>query len=227
MEKQSILTPSILEDIVIFLKEYNITISENVEGEGRGGSLKDEGTIKKALMESDKFKDNIIDEKARSFGDIIVLDYDGVTRHPVNIKTSIGSSDNSFSKGGTVFAFTNLHDTMIPKSMNFDKMNTLIKNNNIDVPSTKDYWYLCINKKDPSKVIVRGMKQINNWVININPSNVLQINWNKEKNTDPKIQSYEEAYNNILGGVKKSLNSFWNNIPDEWKETKDNVILEP
>jgi len=54
MEKQSILTPSILEDIVVFLKEYNITISENVEGEGRGGSLKDEGTIKKALMESDK-----------------------------------------------------------------------------------------------------------------------------------------------------------------------------
>ena len=210
------ITPQILQDIVIFLKEYQIVISDAVEGEGRGGSLKDEGTIKNALMNSEEFKNYIIDEKARSFGDIIVLDYDNITRHPVNINTSIGSSDNCFSKCGTVYAFTDLDDRSIPKSMNFMKMEELMKNNGKNIP-LKDYWFLCVDKKDPSNVMIRGMKQINNWVVNINPSNVLQINWSKEKNTTPKIQSYEQAYDTIMGGVKKSLNSFWNNIPDDWK----------
>ena len=38
--------PQILLDIVEYLKEYTINISEDIEGEGRGGSLKDEGTVK-------------------------------------------------------------------------------------------------------------------------------------------------------------------------------------
>lgn len=39
--------PKILEDIAGWLKNYQIQISEAVEREGRGGSLKDEGSIKK------------------------------------------------------------------------------------------------------------------------------------------------------------------------------------
>ena len=209
--------PKILKDIELYLKNYQINISDAVEGEGRGGSLKDEGTIKNALITSEEFKNHIIDESARKFSDMIVLDYDNVTRHPVNIKTSIGSSDNSFSKCGTVYAFTDIPDIEIPKSMNFNKMNDLIKTHKKNIPK-RDYWYLCIDKKDSSNVLIRGMKQINNWVININPSNILQINWKKEKLLPPKEQTFEEAYEVIIGGVKKSLNEFWNNIPNEWKE---------
>ena len=40
----------------------------------------------------------------------------------------------------------------------------------------------------------------------------------EEKLLPPKEQTFEEAYEVIIGGVKKSLNEFWNNIPNEWKE---------
>ncbi len=210
--------PQVLIDIAIYLKERKIEISEKVEGEGRGGSLKDEGSIKRALMEHDVFKDLIIDEAARKFGDMIVLDYDRITRHPVNIKTSIGSTDNCFSKAGTVYAFTDIVDSDIPKAMNFKKMNELIKTHGKDIPQ-RDYWFLCVDKNDSSNVMVRGAKQINCWTVNINPSNVLQVNWTKEKALPPKLRTYDEAKEVILGGVKKSLNEFWKNIPDEWKET--------
>lgn len=219
MEEQQI--PQVLIDIASFLKEKKIEISENVEGEGRGGSLKDEGSIKRALLENEKFKNLIIDEAARKFGDMIVLDYDLKTRHPVNIKTSIGSTDNCFSKAGIVYAFTDIPDIEIPKSMNFKKMNELIKTHSKDIVK-RDYWFLCVDKKNSSNVIIRGAKQINCWVVNINPSNVLQINWTKEKLLPPKKQTYEQAYQVIMGGVKKSLNEFWKNIPQEWKEECEN-----
>jgi hypothetical protein len=209
--------PKVLDDIADYLREYQVGISEKVEGEGRGGSLKDEGSIKRALYEHEVFKHLIIDEAARKFGDMIVLDYDKITRHPVNIKTSIGKTDNCFSKAGIVYAFTDIPDDEIPKSMNFNKMNTLIKTRGKDIP-TRDYWFLCVDKLDSSNVLVRGAKQINCWTVNINPSNILQINWTKEKLLPRKERSYDEALEVIMGGVKKSLNEFWKNIPDEWKE---------
>lgn len=215
--EKTIQIPQVLTDIVEYLKIKKIEISEKVEGEGRGGSLKDEGSIKRALLEHEVFKDLIIDEQARKFGDMIVLDYDKTTRHPVNIKTSIGSTDNCFSKAGIVYAFTDMADTEIPKSMNFKKMNEYIKTRGKDIPQ-RDYWFLCVDKNDSSNVLVRGAKQINEWTVNINPSNVLQINWTKEKSLPPKDRTYNEALEVIMGGVKKSLNGFWSNIPKEWKE---------
>ena len=206
--------PQILLDITEHLKNCNINISENVQGEGRVGSSLDEGTIKKILFNS-KFKDYILDEKPRKFGDMVILDYDGVTRHYVNIKTTIGSTDNCFSKAGIVYTFTDLMDSDIPKSMNFKKMNELIKKHGKDIPE-RDYWFLCVNKKNSSEILIRGAKQINCW--KSNPSNILQIDWKKEKTLPPKLRTYDEAMEVIMGGIKKSLNDLWKKIPDEWKE---------
>ena len=208
------MVPKILEDIRDWLKTYNIQISEAVEGEGRGGSLKDEGSIKTALWNS-PYKDRVFDEKARKCGDMTVLDYNGDI-HVVNIKTSLGGTDNCFSKCGLVYALTDLKADQLPSSMNFMKMNELIKAHKADIPQ-KDYWFLCINKKNSSEIMVRGAKQINNWVVNINPSNILQVNWKKEKLCEPVERTWDEAYETIIGGAIKSLNSFWNNVPDEWK----------
>ncbi len=206
--------PKILQDITNWLKIYQIQIAKAVEGEGRGGSLKDEGSIKKALWNS-PYKDRVFDEKARKCGDMTVLDYNGDI-HVVNIKTSLGGTDNCFSKCGIVYALTDLKIEQLPSSMNFMKMNELIQNHKADIPQ-KDYWFLCINKKNSSEIMVRGAKQINNWVININPSNILQVNWKKEKLCQPVERTWDEAYQTIIGGAIKSLNSFWNNIPQEWK----------
>lgn len=212
--------PKILEQIVEHLKIYQIQISEAVEGEGRGGSLKDEGSIKKALWNS-PYKDRVFDEKARKCGDMTVKDWNGDI-HVVNIKTSLGGTDNCFSKGGLVYALTELKAEEIPSSMNFNKMNELIKAHKADIPQ-KDYWFLCIDKKNPGEILVRGAKQINNWVVNINPSNILQVNWKKEKLCEPVERTWDEAYDTIIGGAIKSLNSFWENVPEEWKYNKSNT----
>ena len=211
--------PQILKDIVKYLKKNPVNISGKIEGEGRVASLIDEGSIKKALFES-PFKERILDEKARRFGDMIVVDYDDKTRYVVNIKTSLGSTDNCFSKVGFVYMFTNLSETsLLLKPMNFLEMNQLIKEYKADIHN-KDYYYLCIDKKDSSNVMMRGAKQIKNWVVNINPGNILQVNWKKEKECDPVNRTWDEAYDLLIkNGVSKSLNGFWNNIPEEWKSS--------
>ena len=216
LNKEVTMTPKILQDVENYLKNYKIYIHENVEGEGRGGSLKDEGTIKRALWEDENLKPHIFDAPLRGFGDMEVLDYDMKTKYVVNIKTSIGSSDNCFSKIGFVYSLTDLEPEQLPKSMNFLKMNELIENHKADIPN-KDYYFLCVDKNDSSNVIMRGAKQINSWVVNINPSNILQVNWKKEKSLPPVNRTWEESYEVLMGGVKKSVNSYWNNIPANWK----------
>jgi hypothetical protein len=206
--------PQILIDIVEWLMLFQIQIADAVEGEGRAGSLFDEGRIKRALMDS-PYRDRIFDEPVRRFGDMTVLNYDGVI-HVVNIKTSMGGTDNCFSKGGIVYALTDLEAGQIPCSMNFMRMNELINNHKADIPQ-KDYWYLCVNKRNTSEIMVRGLKQIRNYVVNINPSNILQIDWKKEKMCEPVGRTWDEAYETIIGGVKEALNRFWNNVPGEWR----------
>ena len=206
--------PKILEDIQKYLKDYKIDISAPVEGEGRGGSLKDEGSVKKALRES-PYKQFVLGENARKFGDIIVVGEDGC-EYVVNIKTSLGGSDNCFSKAGIVYALTNLSADNIPRSMNYNKMKQLIEENKTDIPPWKDYYFLCIDKDNASNVMIRGAKQIANW--KTNPSNVLQINWKKEKISEPVNRTWEEAYDVLINGAKKSLLDFFVALPEEWKK---------
>lgn len=207
--------PKVLNDIVEVLKAEKIKISEKVEGEGRGGSLNDEGTIKRFLQSHKKFKDHVFDVPPRGFGDMIVLDYDKTTKHVVNIKTSIGSSDNSTSKIGFLYAFTNISYDELPKSMNWKKFDKLLKEKKADIPG-RDYWFLSVDKNDSSNVLIRGAKQIVNWCENANPANLLQINWTKEKACGPAIRTYDEAYEVIIGGIVRCYKKAFNNLPDEW-----------
>lgn len=209
--------PQILIDIQEYLKQFRINISDAVEGEGRGGSLKDEGSIKGALMSHEIFQHHMIDEKARKFGDMVIIDYDKNTQYVVNIKTSIGSTDNAFSKAGVVYALTDLPPESIPKAMNFAKMDDLIQKNRADILG-RDYWFLCVDKNDSSNVMVRGAKQVRHWIVNINPSNVLQIDWKKEKKSLPVYRSWEESYEVLVGGAKKSLKGFFDTLPQNWKQ---------
>ena len=211
--KLKLTLPVILLKIRLYLLFIRVQCHQNVEGEGRAASLIDEGTIKQHLK--NKFNNRIIDQEPRRPGDILVLDYDNITNHPINIKTSLGGTDNCFSKAGFVYAFTDLSIDEIPIQMNFKKMNELINTHRID-NKDKDYWFLCIDK-NTSDVMVRGTKQINNWVVNINPSNILQVNWAKEKKTNPIKRDFEEAYKVLIQeGVIKSLNGFRNSLPDSW-----------
>ena len=208
--------PKVLEDIQTFLKSNPIAINGNVEGEGRGGSLLDEGSVKRALFNHPVFRDYTIDVPARGFADIIILDYDKKTKHAVNIKTSIGSCDNATSKGGFLYAFTDLEIDDIPKSMNWIKFENLLQKHQKDIPH-KDYYFLCIDKNDSTEVLIRGCKSIRNWIENANPSNLLQINWNKEKKSEPVEQTHEEARETICGGLITCQIKHNNNLPESWQ----------
>jgi len=206
--------PRVLEDICNKIRQEKITISESVEGEGRGGSLKDEGTIVRLLESDPKLGKHVLSEEARRFGDMTVLDYDNKTKYVVNIKTSIGSSDNATSKIGFLYALTDIEPEEMPKSMNWVKFMTLLKERQSDIP-TKDYWFLCVDKKDSSNVMIRGAKQINCWTENANPSNMLQINWKKEKSLPPAKRTYDESYDVLVGGIKRCIQKFNDNLPED------------
>ena len=208
------MTPIILKHIADTLRKEKIAISEAVEGEGRGGSLKDEGTIIRFLKNDPVLGEYILDEEARKFGDMIVLDYDGLTKYVVNIKTSIGSSDNATSKIGFLYALTDMEPEELPKSMNWKKFIELVNARKADIP-TKDYWFLCVDKNDSSNVMIRGAKQINCWSENANPSNMLQVGWKKEKTMPPMERTYDEAYDVLVGGIKRCIKKFNDNLPDE------------
>ena len=208
--------PKILNDIVDFLQSAKFEISENIEGEGRGGSLKDEGTIKRLLMSNSKFAPYIRDVPPRQLGDMLVQDQDTLLWHPVNIKTTGGAaSDNATSKLGFLFALTDITYDELPGSMGWKKFEQLINERKVDNPS-KDYWFLCVDKNDTSKVMIRGAKQINCWGENANPGNLLQISWAEEKMLPPKVRSWEEAHDSLVGGIIRCLRKFVNNLPEGW-----------
>ncbi len=207
--------PKILEDVAEAVRKEKIAISEAVEGEGRGGSLKDEGTVTRFLKSDPVLGEYILSEKARKFGDMLVLDYDGVTEYVVNIKTSIGSSDNATSKIGFLYALTDIEHEELPGNMNWEKFDNLLKSRKADIP-TKDYWYLCVDKNDSSNVMIRGAKQINCWKENANPANFLQIAWEKEKALPPVERTYDEAYDVLVGGIKRCYTKALRKLPDDW-----------
>jgi hypothetical protein len=207
--------PKILEDVAEAVRKEKIAISEAVEGESRVASLKDEGTVIRFLKSDPVLGEYILSEKARKFGDMLVLDYDGVTEYVVNIKTSIGSSDNATSRIGFLYALTDIEHEELPGNMNWEKFDNLIKSRKADIP-TKDYWFLCVDKNDSSNVMIRGAKQINCWKENANPANLLQIAWKKEKALLPVERTYDEAYDVLVGGIKRCYTKALRKLPDDW-----------
>ena len=210
--------PQVLIDIRAYLEAEGVKIAEKVEGEGRHASLKDEGTIKRCLMTHPTFTNHVFDVPARGFGDIVVLDYDGRTKYPVNIKTSLGASDNATSKIGLLYAFTDMTIEELPKRMGWKRFVKLLQDRKADIKH-KDYYFLCIDKSDSSNVMIRGSKQIRCWNENANPSNLLQIHWGKEKASTSVDRTYEEAYEVIINGIARCFAKHHKNLPIEWTNT--------
>jgi len=204
--------PKILEDVAETIRKEKIVISEAVEGEGRGGSLKDEGTIIRFLENDPILGEYILSEEARRFGDMTVLDYDDETKYVVNIKTSLGGTDNATSKIGFLYALTDMEPEEMPGNMSWEKFMELLNSHKADIP-TKDYWFLCVDKNDSSNVMIRGTKQINCW--HENPTNLLQIAWKKEKTLLAIERTYDEAYEVLVGGIKRCLQKDYDRLPVE------------
>jgi hypothetical protein len=209
--------PTILNDIVEALKKSNLkAVNENTEG--RVNSKKDEDKIIAWLEKQPKFDGRIKPGSLRGFGDIVVVDYTGI-EHVVNIKTSVGSSDNAFSKLGILWALTDLtlddyQDLKIANKISDSKFAELIIKHKKE--TDRDYWFLSLDKKDFSHVIVRGVKQIIHW--GKNPTNNLQIQWNKEHQSLDGNESFDKVFHNVItDGVFRC----WANKAAQWKQAID------
>jgi hypothetical protein len=206
--------PKILKDVAEAVRKEKIAISNTGSGEGRHESLNDEGSVIRFLTSHPDLGEYCRDQLPRRFGDMIVTDYDGITEYVVNIKTSLGGNDNATSKIGFLYALTDMEPEEMPGNMNWKKFMKLLKERKADI-STKDYWFLCVDKKDSSNVMIRGAKQINCWKENANPANMLQIAWKKEKTLPAMERTYDESYDVLVGGIKRCIKKFNDNLPKE------------
>lgn len=199
--------PYQLQLIVNFLRSLSIEASGAINGEMRIASLKDEENIRKLILGQSAFKKYVKKPPPRSCGDILVK-MNGIWQ-PVNIKTTKGTIDNATSKTGIVFAFTDLFLETIPAQMNENRMWELIEEHKKHVEG-KDYWYLTFDKNNMSQVRAYGLKQIRHW--KSNPSNDLQIHWEKQWEDESEDLTFEESYNLVTEKWKeicdKKLNSF-------------------
>ena len=184
--------PQILNDIVTALRGANL-IAVTEDDEGRVNSKKDENNVIEWLMAQPQFNGAVRPVALRAFGDMIVTDENG-TDHYVNIKTSRGSNDNAFSKLGFLWAFTDLPIEKMPRSIGNNKWFELITKHRANI--NRDYWFLSLDKNDMSHVIIRGVKQIQFW--GRNPTNNLQINWQKEHANELTSYTFDEAWRNVI-----------------------------
>lgn len=206
--------PGILKEIEEALRTAGLTASEKVMGEGRGGSLKDEGTVIDFLLAHPTIGPRVMETPPRRPGDFMAQDDNGVW-HPVNIKTSTGTYDNATSKLGFLYAYTDLDYDDLPGRITWNTLYDKLNSHKKDVPG-RDYYFLFLDKRDMSKVLVRGTRQITHWFENANPSNLLQIIWRKEVEEAPKEQSFEEAYDTVIGGIGRCMGKTVHSWPPEF-----------
>lgn len=146
---------------------------------------------------------------ARHWSDVLFKYNDEIIA--INIKLpnlQKGGNDDAYSRAGLLWSLTDIPYKDIPRSCKDIRLAKLLMEN----PSQtkyRDYYYLVIDKHDTNNVMCRGLKEINNIVLN--PSNTFQINWKKECALSPCIRTQEEARHYILDNLKnvnqKAVNS--------------------
>lgn len=174
--------PLIMYKLQKHLKSQAFQFSSKNE-DGRINSCIDEDKIIKLLVE--KFGDRIKKPKIRMWYDILVFDY-MYGWLVVNIKsTTTTSGDNTGNLAMCVHAYTNeTLDIHRDKTYENGKMSVILfnklKNKKYNTENKKDYYFIVLNKTDPSDVIINSVKGLT--VLKPNSNNLpFQICWTKNK----------------------------------------------
>ncbi len=150
--------PLIMYIIQKYLKSKAFQFSKQNE-DGRINSCMDEVEVIKLLTE--KFGNRIQKSKARMWYDILAFDY-MYGWIPINIKTSkIVSPDNPGNLAMCVYAYTNERlDFHTP--CNSGKMSKILyrklQNKNYNTNNKKDYYFIVLNKRNASDILVNSIK---------------------------------------------------------------------
>jgi hypothetical protein len=153
-----------------------------INEDGRINSCIDESIIINILVK--KYKKRIKKPKSRMWYDILAFDYI-YGWIPINIKTTTTvTADNTGNLAMCVYSYTD-------EILNFDKsynnkqmseiLFTKLKEKKYNRIPKKDYYFLVLNKKNTSDIIVNSIKGLSNLTPNIN-NLPFQIYWKKNKN---------------------------------------------
>jgi hypothetical protein len=202
--------PLIMITLKNFLKSQDFQFSFQNE-DGRINSCIDEDEVIKLLVE--KFGERIRKPKIRMWYDILIFDY-LYGWLPVNIKTTTTMThDNTGNLAMCVFAYTDeTLDVHREKSYENGKMSSLLfeklKEKKYNTKHKKDYYFLVMNKTNPSDIIVNSVKGLTILTPNIN-NLPFQVCWDKNRNFN---------YENIKRKVKLFIDCLQKPKPS-WKET--------
>jgi hypothetical protein len=202
--------PLIMYKIQKYLKSQAFQFSKQ-NGDGRINSCLDEDEIIKILIE--KFGDKIKKPKIRMWYDILAFDfiYGWI---PINIKTTTTlTSDNTGNLAMCVYAYTNeILDIHRVKSYENGAMSDILfnklKNKKYNINHKKDYYFIVLNKNDPTDIIVNSLKGLTILTPNIN-NLPFQVCWDKNR-----VFKYE----NINKKIKMFIECLQKPKPS-WKET--------
>ncbi len=190
---EKITLPNLLNGIVDFLKKQNLQLS-NQSRDGRINSAFNEEEILR-LLES-KFainRPNMRDWVDFSFSE-------NGQFYPVNIKVSTTkTTDNINCKLGIYYALTG----KIPPFNNGVSWEIYFKTlrENLE-PNSKDYYFLIINKNNPSDVFATSLKSLKSILPNGN-NLPFQAKWDNNHQLIPR--SFESAKAFLLGIFEESL----------------------
>ena len=171
-----------------------VTISSRHE-DGRINSIEDEDMVLELLSEQ-YGEENVIKPPPRSWWDLKLFGYH------TNIKSSDftnSASDNFSSKTAMLFALTDLPESEVEIN-GWQKWQTALKNNS-GTENNRDYYIIVIDKST-GNVYLQTLKSLQ--VLTPNGNNLpFQINW--ARNTEIVERTYEEAYEFLVGYLKKSV----------------------
>ena len=182
------------------LREFNISCS-NECSDGRTNSCIDEKKIVNVLVE--RLNGRIYVPKSRHWYDVSVYDY----RYgwiPVNIKSSMmKSSDNTGNLAMCVYALTN-KKLDLKTSYSNGKMSKIliqkIRDNYLNKNIKRDYYFIVINKSNPSDIIVNSFKGLEHLTPNIN-NLPFQVKWSVNKQY--KYKTISSVLKKFIATLKK------------------------
>ena len=185
--------PQMLLEMVDFLRTQNLTLS-NQSRDGRINSAFNEDEIFTLLNQNFEInRPNMRDWVDFSFSENNAF-------IPVNIKVSTTkTADNLNCKLGIYYALTG----QIPPFNNGVSWENYFKTLSENLQeNTADYYFLIINKDNPSDVFATSLKGLKS--INPNGNNLpFQAKWDNNRNYIPR--DFEEAKNFILNTFAESL----------------------
>jgi hypothetical protein len=200
--------PLIMYKIKKYLKLQAFHFSTQHE-DGRINSCIDEEVVIQLLIE--KFGLKIKKPGIRMWYDILAFDY-LYGWIPINIKTTTTkTSDNTGNLAMCVYAYTNKKldmDKSYDNGMMCDILFDKLKNKKYNTNSKKDYYFIVLNKRDASDIIVNSVKGLTILTPNIN-NLPFQVCWDKNR---------AFKYENINKKIKIFIDCLQKPRPS-WKET--------